>query len=82
MCVCVCSLRYPACNAHAPFFHLWPAALYSIFPHFPIYGSIFGKKCIEHIMCVLIFSTNLSEIFLILRRTERGMTKKCILVFT
>jgi hypothetical protein len=21
--VCVCSLRYPACNAHARYFHLW-----------------------------------------------------------
>jgi hypothetical protein len=26
-------------------------------------------------MCVLIFSTNLSEIFLILRRTERNIIK-------
>ena len=24
-CVCFCSLRYPACNAHAPYCHLWPA---------------------------------------------------------
>jgi len=23
----VCSLRYPACNAHAPYFCLWPARL-------------------------------------------------------
>jgi len=29
------------------------------------------KKVIEHKMCVLIFCTNLSETFLILRRTER-----------
>jgi hypothetical protein len=26
-CVCVCSLRYPECNAHAPYCHLWPAPL-------------------------------------------------------
>jgi len=25
--VCVCSLRYPAYNAHAPYCHLWPARL-------------------------------------------------------
>ena len=31
--VCICSLRYPACNAHAPYCHLWPASLYNIFPH-------------------------------------------------
>jgi len=22
---CICSLRYPACNAHVPYCHLWPA---------------------------------------------------------
>jgi len=26
------SISYPACNAHAPYFHLWPARLYHIFP--------------------------------------------------
>jgi len=34
--VCVCSLRYRACNAHAPCFHLWPVRLYSIFPRYLI----------------------------------------------
>jgi len=29
----VCSLRYPACNAHAPYCRLWPVALYAIFFH-------------------------------------------------
>jgi hypothetical protein len=40
-----CSLRYPACNAHGPYFHLWPVRLYHIFPHFLINGMIFEKKC-------------------------------------
>jgi len=31
------------------------------------------KKVLGHKSCVLIFSTNLSETFLILRRTERNM---------
>jgi hypothetical protein len=44
----VCSLRYPACNAHAPNCHLCPARLYSIFPHYLIIGTV----------CVLISSTN------------------------
>jgi len=26
---CVCSLRYPACIAHAPYCHLWPVCLYN-----------------------------------------------------
>jgi hypothetical protein len=42
--VCVCSLRYSACNAHAPYCHLWPARLYKIFPHYLINGTIFAKK--------------------------------------
>ena len=33
------------------------------------------KKITEHKMCVVIFSTNLSETFLILRRNERDMIK-------
>jgi len=32
--VCVCSHRYPACNAHAPYCYLWPVLFYIIFPHF------------------------------------------------
>jgi hypothetical protein len=42
--VCVCSLRWPACKAHVPYFHLWPDRLYNIFPHYLINGTIFEKK--------------------------------------
>jgi hypothetical protein len=38
--VCVCSLRYPACNAHAPYCHLWPVWLHHIFPHYLTTGKI------------------------------------------
>jgi len=30
---CICRLRYPTCNAHAPYCHLCYAPLYNIFPH-------------------------------------------------
>ena len=40
---CVFSLRYPACNAHAPYCHLWPARLYYIFLHVTK-GTIFGGE--------------------------------------
>ena len=74
MCVCICSLRYPACNAHAPYCHLRPAPLYHIFPHYLINGTIFGKKLLNT-KCVFWFSLQLlSETFLILRRTERDIT--------
>jgi len=32
--VYVCSLRCPACHAHAPYCHLWPVRLYNIFLHY------------------------------------------------
>jgi len=35
----------------------------------------FRKRVIEHKMCVLIFSTNLSQTFLILRRINRDMKR-------
>jgi len=37
-------------------------------------GTIFLEKVTEHKMCVLIFSTILSETFLILRRIQRDIT--------
>ena len=42
--VSVCSLSYPACNAHAPYCHLWPVPLYNTFPHYVIKGTIFEKE--------------------------------------
>jgi len=37
----VSSLRYPACNAHVPYRHLWPACLYNIFPHYLTNSTVF-----------------------------------------
>ena len=37
--MCVCSLGYPACNAHAPYYI---ARLYNVFPHYLIHDTIFG----------------------------------------
>ena len=78
--MCVCSLRYPACNAHGPYCYLWPVWLYSIFPHYLINGTIFGKKIIELEIRVLISCALRSETFLILRRTERDMVKNVYLM--
>jgi hypothetical protein len=38
--VCTCSLRYPACNASAPFFHPRSVRLHSILPHYFIKGTM------------------------------------------
>ena len=65
--MCVCSLRYTAFSAHAPYCHLWPVKLYSMFSHYLIKGTALKK---------LNFSLQiLCEPFLILRRTERDMIK-------
>ena len=73
--VCVCSVRYPAWIARAPYCHLWPAQLYNIFPHYLINGAVFGKRLLI-IKCVFWFSLqSLSETFLILRKNERVMIK-------
>ena len=71
----VCCLSYPACNAIAPYCHLWPVRLCSIIPHCLIIGAIFGERIMEHNMCVMILSAIFCETFLILRRIEREMTK-------
>jgi len=75
VCVCICRLRYPTCNAHAPYCHLWPAPLYNIFPRYLVNGMIFGeKKKLLDIKYVFRVSLQLlCEIFFILRRTERYM---------
>jgi hypothetical protein len=74
--VSICSLMYTSCNAHAPYFHPWPVPLYNIFPHYHIDGTIFGGKKLLNIKYVFCFYLQLlSEIFLILRRTERDRIK-------
>jgi len=69
---------YPARNAHASCCHMWPIRFHNAFTHYLIKKkshNFRGKKVTENKICVLIFSTNLSETFLILRRTERDMIK-------
>ena len=70
ICVCICSVRYPACNARAPYFHLWPAPLYNIFPQTVRFSKI---KVLEYKMCVSSFSKTLSKTFFILIRNERDI---------
>jgi hypothetical protein len=55
---CVCSLTYPACNAHASYCHLWPDRHYKIFFILLHKRQNFRKKkVIEYKICVPIFST-------------------------
>ena len=68
--MCVCSLRYLTCKAHAPCGYVLPVWLYNIFLRYLIKARSY-KEITQHKMCVLIFCTILSEIFFILRGTER-----------
>jgi len=53
-----CTTGMPQLNT-TPYCRLWPAQLFTIFQHYLINGTIFGKKrVIERKMSVLIFSTN------------------------
>jgi len=73
--VCVCSLRYPACNTHAPYCHLWSVRWYSIFTHYLKNSAIFEEiKSIEQKCVVLDFPTNLRKTFLTLRSIQPDIT--------
>ena len=71
--MCVSSLRYPACNARAPYFYLWPGPLCSTFRNYLIKGTISEKNVIEHKIVFRISLKRLSEVFFVLRRIERDM---------
>jgi hypothetical protein len=68
LCVCVFSLSYPACMRHS---------LSVVCPALPLFSTTFHKrhdfrgKKTELRMCVLIFCTILTELFLIINRIKR-----------
>jgi hypothetical protein len=74
LCVCVCSFRYPALNAHA-LCRMLPSPLYNIFPNYLINGTIFEKKCFEYKIVIRVYLQHLSEIYIILRRIEEIWSK-------
>ena len=79
--VCICSLRYPACNAHAPYCHLWPTPLYIFFTFSHKQHDFRKKKKLLNIKCMFRVSVQLLyDTFFILRRTERDMIEN-ILVY-
>jgi len=77
-CECVCSFRYPACNVHAPYFHLWLSG--STLSHHIITLSHkqhdFRKKgyWIYCAYCDFVYNFYMKT-FLILRSNEWGMIK-------
>jgi hypothetical protein len=71
-CLCVFSLRYLACNAHAPR-HLWPVQLYHIFPQYLTNRTIFGKTSLNTKFLFRFYLQYLHEMFLLLRIIKLGI---------
>jgi hypothetical protein len=42
-----------ACNARAPYCHLWPVRPYNIFPHYLISGTIFERRKLLNVKFML-----------------------------
>jgi len=71
---CVCSLRHPACNAHASNCHLWPVRLYNIFSLYLVRCTTFEiNKKHYWTQNVFWFTHYFSETFPILTRIERDV---------
>jgi hypothetical protein len=75
-----CSLWYPACNAHAPYCHLWTARLYNIFSYYLINGTIF-ENVVDHKACVVIFNTTFFKHFPFWEELSEMRSKMCIFVY-
>ena len=80
--MCVCSLGYPAGNAHASYCHPWPVWLYPILPHYITNGTTFEKgggrrrEVIEHKMCFDFLYTFCPKNFSFIEELGEKITKK------
>ena len=78
--MCVCNLRYPDSNAHAPYCHLWPALglqFFSTSSHkqHNLCVCVCGGGVLN-VKCFFLFSLQLlSDTFLNLRRNKQDMIK-------
>jgi hypothetical protein len=79
--VCICCVRYPACNAYAPYCYLWPAPLYRTFSTLSHKRHDFLKNVIEHKMYV--FGSSTSFVWNISHsKKNRARYKKYLMVFS
>jgi hypothetical protein len=72
--VCACSLSYPACKRMRSI--ILSSVTCLVLPHFSTLShkrQDCRTKFIEGKMCIFIFSTNLSQTFIILRRIQRDI---------
>jgi hypothetical protein len=78
--VCVCSLSYAACNACAPYCHLWSARLYKYFTTLSHKLQVF-RKMLFNTKCILIFSTNFVWNITHSKKNWARYDHKCVSVF-
>jgi len=69
------------CACSELYCHVWPARLYNIIPHYLIKCTVSEKKVIERKMCVVIFSTTLSENIAYSKKNRAIYDQKTIWVF-
>ena len=74
--MCVCSVSYPACNTHVPYCSLWPVPTLHYFATLSHKLDNFRNKKILKRKCAFRLPLkHLSEILLIVRRTEKDIIK-------
>ena len=66
---------YLACNAHAPYCHLWSVPALEKLSRLSHKRHVIRKNDIEHEICALVSSTTFVETLPIRRRDERDMAK-------
>jgi hypothetical protein len=60
---CVCSLKYPACSAYAPYSHLWLARPYNIFQHYLINDTILEKQLLVIEFVIYLYNVCLKHFY-------------------
>jgi hypothetical protein len=77
--MCSFRLKYPACNAHAPYCQLCLAPLCSVFPHYLTNCTICNKKHLFYIKCEFLSSKPIfSEIFPIPAKAQSDITTNAL----
>jgi hypothetical protein len=76
----ICSLMYPACNAHAHYCHQWPARPYNIFLHYLKTARI-SKKFTDYKTCILMLWTTFIWNISNSKNSWARCENKCIFMF-
>ena len=81
----VCTLRYLAFSAYAPYCHLWPVWLYQNFPHYHINGIFFFWKhyWTQNVLFEFLYNNKITEAtFLFQNSFPPPLLTKCTLLPT